>query len=37
MDLSKIAAFVELHIEQGPRLDKSPSTVRRWLPAFAGI
>lgn len=24
MDLSKIAAFVELHIEQGPRLDKEP-------------
>ena len=24
IDLSKIAAFVELHIEQGPRLDKEP-------------
>ena len=24
IDLSKIAAFIELHIEQGPRLDKEP-------------
>ena len=37
IDLSKIAAFVELHIEQGPRLDKEPVNRAAVVTESAGI